>query len=328
MEFKVNYGIWGNIFGVPCIVADNFLKLATGKQIKVLLYLLRCSGNVCTDEEIAINTGVSPQEASDAVLFWQQANILSPQNVTQDPAAVQSIMVQPSAINSDKPVIEDNASSKISASKQKTNYSGSQIADIMKNSGDISELFKIAESSLGTLSNSQMNSIIWMYDYLGLKKEVIVILMSYCVRIEKTNSAYMESIARSWAENDINDFNTATDEVQRLTESRNFVNMIMKSFEMNRRPTAKQLEYIDSWRRAGFNIEIIHYAYEKTIERIDKLNFDYINKILSSWRDSGFKNVKDVQNAENDFRKKKKSAAKNSSDEPDIEKYKVVINKF
>ena len=41
MEFKVNCGIWGTMFGVPSIVADNFLKLATGGQIKVLLYLLR-----------------------------------------------------------------------------------------------------------------------------------------------------------------------------------------------------------------------------------------------------------------------------------------------
>ena len=43
------------------------------------------------------------------------------------------------------------------------------------------------------------------------------------------------------------------------------------------------------------------------IEQINKLSFDYINKILLSWRDSGFATVKDVQNAENDYKKKKNS---------------------
>jgi len=54
VDFKTNSGIWGTMFGVPCIVADNFLKLATGEQIKVLLYILRCSGKNCTDELILL----------------------------------------------------------------------------------------------------------------------------------------------------------------------------------------------------------------------------------------------------------------------------------
>ena len=59
MEFKANCGIWGTMFGVPYIVADNFLKLASGDHIKVLLYLLRCSGRAVTNEEISANTGVN-----------------------------------------------------------------------------------------------------------------------------------------------------------------------------------------------------------------------------------------------------------------------------
>ena len=96
MEFKVNSGIWGSMFGVPNIVADNFLKLATGEQIKVLLYLLRCSGKVCSAEEIAINTGVSSQQAAEAILFWQQANILTAQNMTAvQPQPIMTPSVQP-----------------------------------------------------------------------------------------------------------------------------------------------------------------------------------------------------------------------------------------
>ena len=99
MEFKANCGVWGTMFGVPCVVADNFLKLATGEQIKVLLYLLRASGRTVSTEEIAANTGVTTQQAEEAVLFWQQVNVLSSDNSISVP---QSIMTPPAPQQSTK----------------------------------------------------------------------------------------------------------------------------------------------------------------------------------------------------------------------------------
>ena len=59
MDYKVNSGIWGTMFGVPCIVADNLLKIADESQIKVLLYLLRHSEKNLTAEEISANTPIT-----------------------------------------------------------------------------------------------------------------------------------------------------------------------------------------------------------------------------------------------------------------------------
>lgn len=331
----MNNGIWSDMFGVPGIVADNFLKLATGQQIKVLLYLLRNSGKSCSDEDISANTGVSAEEAADAVMFWQQANIIAAQNTVRSAAPVQSVMLQPPAEidpvteQTEKAPEPDSQPQSTAVSKPpKQHYSSSQIAQIMKDSDDISELFKITEATIGTLGNSHMNSIIWMYDYLGLKKEVIVILISYCVKIEKTSAAYIEKIAVDWAEKEINDFNSATEEVQRLTESKDYINRIMTIFEMNHRSTPKQREYMEKWRVKGYSLELIRLAYEKTIEQINKLSFEYINKILTSWGENGYTSVSDVKNAEDDFRKKKKSSAKAKNDDADVDKYNFVINKF
>lgn len=326
MEFKVNCGIWGAMFGVPSIVADNFLKLASGNQIKVLLYLLRCSGKICSTEEISANTGVSAEETEEAVIFWQQANVLSPQtNISAAP--VKSIMPQQTEITPVQPVQQPVNSSAEPMPDHKTNLSGSEIASIMDNSQDIRELFKIAESILGALKNSQMNSMIWMYDHLGLKKEVIITLISYCASIEKINTAYMEKIASVWAENDINTINAAQDEIQRMTASKEYSAKIAKLFQMQSRPTTKQNEFIQQWKNADISLELIKLAYEKTMEQINKLNFNYINKILLSWQSSGFKTVQDVQAAESEY-KKKKAGSKNEPDDTDIEKYNSVINKF
>ena len=330
MDFKVNSGIWGSMFGVPDVVADNFLKLATGGQIKVLLYILRCSGRACSDEEISMNTGVTPQEAADAVLFWQQANVLTAQTVT--PAQTQTIMAPPpkQPQNIMTPPPQPTQTEPLAEKAQrpgKKMKSPSEIAAIIKDSVDIAELFKITETILGPINHTFQNLIIWMYDYLGMKKEVIIVLISYCKSIEKTNPSYIERVAADWAENDIDDLEKAQGEVQRISVSNDFTGRIMKKFEMTRRPTAKQAEFIEQWRAANYDPELIHYAYEKTIEQINKLSFDYINKILISWHDSGFKTVQQVRDAESDFRNKKKKGQKNTSD-PDVEKYEVVINQF
>ena len=328
MEFNTNSGIWGTMFGVPHVVADNFLKLATGQQLKVLLYLLRCSGRKCSEEEIVRNTGVTPQEAADAVLFWQQVNVLTPAQSFSNSSAVPNIItVQTPIQESAAPVINAKTPTPAEA-PQKQNLSPSEISKIMKGSDEISELFKVAESALGPLSHTQQNSLIWMSDYLGLKCEVIVTLIYYCLDIEKTNSAYMEKIAYSWHENDINTLNAAQEEVERLTSTREYSGKIMKIFGLSNRPTKKQSELIAQWKSSGFSTELIEYALEKCLDQINKVNFDYINKILLSWKDSGFTEPGQVKNAESSYSQKKRRVKSSDDKDLDIEKYNVVINKF
>ena len=323
MEFKVNCGIWGAMFGIPVIVADNFLKLATGDQIKVLLYLLRHSGRMCSSEEISSNTGVSQEAAEEAVLFWQQANVLSPQKRGSQVPVI-PLMAQQEL--SDEP--QEAPKPQTSAPNHKTSLSGKEIATIMNNSRDISELFQIIESILGALTNGQMNSLIWMYDHLGLKKEVIVTLISYCKQIDKTNTNYIDKIAISWAEKNINTLENAQNETQRLLSSRDYTVSILRIIEQTQSPTTKQNKIIEEWQNNNVSIELIKYANEKAIERGKKGNFiEYINGIILNWRNNGLTTIQDVKNAENEY-KKKKSYSNNTQSTSDADEYKFVINDF
>ena len=142
-------------------------------------------------------------------------------------------------------------------------------------------------------------------------------------------TGYIEKIACTWAENDINSLESAQEEVQRLTAYNDFTGKIMKKFEMIRRPTQKQNDFIEQWKKEGFSLELIGYAYERTIEQINKLSFDYINKILISWKNSGYTTVKQVRDAESSFKNSRSNRSRTDNNpDPDIEKYKVVINKF
>lgn len=331
MDIKTDSGIWGTMFGIPCVVADNFLKLASGNQLKVLVYILRHSGKLCTDDEISRNTGISLQETREAVLFWQQVNVLPENDGKFANIAGNTNIMQAVSVSAETAAAVDTAPAETNPpQRQRQNLTPSEIADMLKNSNEIAELFKVAESALGSLNHMQQNSLIYIYDYLGLKTEIIITLLFYCRNIEKTNPAYIEQIARSWSENDINTLSAAEEEIQRMTLSHELTGKIMKMFEMNRRPTSKQSEFIESWRREGFPPELIKLAYEKTIESINKLSFAYINSILMSWKESGYKSAEDVRNAEKEYRKNSKGGKKSKlpKDDSDIDKYNVVINKF
>lgn len=319
MDYKVNCGVWGAMFGVPCIVADNFLRLASGEQIKVLLFILRNPGKIITSEEIASEVGIATAKAEEALLFWQQVNVLSPEGQ----AVSQSIMSAPAV--KEQPVQTKNTAH-IAPTPKRTDYSPSVISGMMKENADISDVFKITEQILGKLNHSMQNSLIWMYNYLGLKQEVIVTLINYHAMIGKTSVEKIERTAERWSKMEINTLAAAQDEVERMNALNSFTGDIKRMFEMNHAPTTKQQEFIESWQKAGYGTPLIHLAYERTLEQINKLSFEYINKILISWGESSYKTPDDVKAGEEKFRQGRKSESKGNSDGFDPEKYKAFIN--
>lgn len=301
-------------FEVPCVVADNFLRLATGEQIKVLLYLLRCSGRECPAEEIAVNTGVSIQEAEDAVLFWQQVNIFPSQQ-----SAGQTV--------SGNNIKETAPESEKADFRKKPFLRPSEIEEITKESSELHELFATIESMLGMFNNAWQNTVIWLYTYLGLKKEVIVTLVGYCKEVGKTHPNYIEKMAVSWAEDDINTMELAQEEVQRKLAEHEFRDEVMRNFEM-KRLSKSQKAMIAEWKKMGISHELINLAYDKTISTINDLSFPYINSILVSWHEQGIKTSSEVFDNDSEH-KKKKTQKSGSYDDFDVEMYeKICINNF
>ncbi|MDE6797070.1 MAG: DnaD domain protein, partial [Ruminococcus sp.] len=168
METKTNNN--DNVFNIPCVVVDNFLQMATGEYIKVLLYILRVSGKDFAENEISDETGVNQEEVNRAIDFWRRAKILTGNGSGSNTPDVQK---------TEEENVPENSS--VSSKKYMKNYfSASDIAEIKNSDPEISELIELAENSLGILNNTQLTSIINMHNYLGLKTEVIITLIEYC----------------------------------------------------------------------------------------------------------------------------------------------------
>ena len=69
MNLSVHISGFGQMFGVPNAVVDQYLKLATPSQLKVLLYLLRSNRPNLAHDEIAKALGI-PEELAGGLGYF------------------------------------------------------------------------------------------------------------------------------------------------------------------------------------------------------------------------------------------------------------------
>lgn len=325
MDFQLHCGAWNQMFPVPNAVADHFLKLASPDALRVLLYLLRHGNEALTDEAIGDALSISREQVEDAFLFWEQANILERSGTAQPQEPVRQNAPAPApAAPTPQPATEVP---KPFAQRSSAGFlpTPSELAARIQESREIKSLFDMAEQQFHRmLTPTEQRSLLWMRDYLGLGPDVILMLIGYCISIEKPHVRYIETVAVSWQERDILTFQRAQQEVQALTAQRTFTADIMRAFEMQRRPTTKQQAFIDQWQRKGYKLEMITYAYELCVESIDKLNFSYIDKILATWENEGLTSREAVDAA----RAKRSSSPDTDTHSYSLEDYKQLMNNF
>ena len=80
MEYFLNTNHWSNLFAVPNSVVDNYIKLASGQAIKILLYILRNNNKNVSSIELSKSLNISTEDIDDAFTFWEEVGILSKSN--------------------------------------------------------------------------------------------------------------------------------------------------------------------------------------------------------------------------------------------------------
>lgn len=159
-----------------------------------------------------------------------------------------------------------------------------------------------------TLSNSDISTLLMLKDTCGLPLDVILMLVNYCLSINKGNMRTIEKIGISWADDGIDCVEAADNKIRRIKQSSMNFSTVSSAFGMTNigSPTKKQLEYSDKWvGEWRFSSDMLREAYERCVDTKSTLNFRYIDGILKRWYSNSIKNLNDLQSFE-------KSASKTS----------------
>ncbi len=307
MSYSVNPTVFKSIFAVPTDIVDKHIRLATGDQLKVLLWILRNDTDNPDIEKMCKALKMNSSDAADYLQYWVLTGVLSEngETVVSAPAPVE--------VKEEKPVNEKKAEiPQITITPSKP--SSKEILDRIEESPEIGHLFNEAQQMLGkTIGYDGQCTLLLLHDHYGLPTEVLFMMIDYCVSIGKTNYGYLEAVGKDWGTREIDTLEKAAEQITILKAANN----VWKEFAQyagitNPRPTVKQTEYIRRWSGEWkFSINMILIAYEEMANHTAKFSMPYIDKILSNWHENNVKTPADIEKFEEKKKEKnnKKAAA-------------------
>lgn len=317
---------WGMMFGVPTAVVDKYLKLSTPSQLKVLLYLLRHQCEEIDSAQISKALSMNEELIEEAIIFWEQTDLFSAVHEPDETeVSIEKAACQEHSRKAD--ASENKNTRALIAAPQRSSsevtLTPSEIASELEKDAGMMELFRMAEQLIGEpLNHMQQRSLLWQYQYLQISGDIILTVMSYCRSMNKNSIQYSEKLLYTWWNKGICTMQQINDAIVKDQESRSYHGMIARTLDMQRPPTPKQREFFDRWYSLKIPMDLIRYAYEKTIEQTDKRSLPYMNKILTDWFEAGYKTREEVDigdklNQNSNSIKKKKASRKKKTEIPE-----------
>lgn len=271
---------------------DHYMPEANGEYVKVYLLLLRCQAS--PDRELTIS-GIADilddteKDVIRALKYWKKQGLLD-YEITEEAAS--------SAPRADAQAPE-------AANVQEQAAPSPENVTRFRNRKELKELLFVAEQYLGkTLSTTDMKTITYFYDELGMSTDLIEYLIEYCVENGHKSMHYIQKVALSWADRKIRTPEEAKQSAAFYSKS---CYGVLKAFGITgRSPAASELAYIQRWSgEYGFSDELILEACNRTMNSIHQPSFDYAESILKSWLEGGAKNKKDVEALDLAYQKEK-----------------------
>ncbi len=293
MQFNLNPQLaFGLSFNVPACVADKHLKLAGAAQLKALLWLLRHAADSPSSEDISKALNMNHADVCDAMQYWIEAGIVLADGIAA-PAAEQPEYAKPLPASAPVPAAE------LAPIKP----TAEQIAKRAKEDAEIHFMLNQAQKKLGrTIGYDSQATLLMICDTYGLPVEVLLMLIEYCVSVNKSSISYIAKAARDWGEREIDSLEKADEQIRALRRCNGLWKSLCAMTGISTpNPTSDQSKYLRRWSvELGFDIEMIYIAYEEMANHTDKISFAYMNKVLQNWYDAGIKTPEDVDKSKSE----------------------------
>ncbi len=294
MNYKINLGVWGSVFAVPSCVVDHYIRIADGKQLKTLLYLLKNASATLREEDIAAVTGLEPCDVSDALLFWENVGVIAASDGELFPAQGDSAERKDPAERKDTDERKDSGGTEIPAGvKAKlsadTQFPPKEIASAVNSDRAVRYLFETFERLAGRpTKHAERNTLMLLIEEAGMPCEVAVMLVEYCFSIDRATPAYIKAAALDWCESGIDTIGKAEERIQLLRSRHSLESRLHARFGMTSAFSKSQKEILAVWAEAQYPDELLDEAYDLCMKNTGKLNLKYMDSILRSWAEKGY----------------------------------------
>ena len=281
MKIELNYQT-----DVLCLPGAVLQKLDTASDADLRVLLCLASDEALRGDfdaaKLSSRLDLSEKEIEMSVAFWRGAGLIKASRGAKKQAPQQDTEHTP------KP--------RLLTGDSLPSYTGKELEALMKERADLARLLNECQKLLGKVFNcSESNKMIALVDYLHLPEDYILLLCSYCVSRDKGSVAYVCATAQGLWNDDIVSSEGLEEYIDREEKRHTFENFLRTLFGLGQRKlTAKEKRFFDSWMQLGLPEEIISGAYERSVDSTGELSLPHLNKILVSYKEAGVKTLEDA----------------------------------
>lgn len=313
---------------------DYYMTEANGEFVKVYLYLVRLlnSGRAITIADIADHFNLTEKDICRAIRYWIKQGVLQLEYTTDKVlTGITMLPLSPKAPGKEEASllsmlgVEEDAGSKnfhseneetaaeaikrSSTVPKKKSYKAAFIEE-KKNDEDFGNLLYQTEIYFAKpLTQSDINTLLYIYEELSFSPDLLEYLVEYCVSIGKKSCRYIEAVALEWYKNEI----TNVEDAKVASKNYNSIYVtVLKQLGIPRRvPTPAETAFIDTWYNTySFNKSIIIEACKRAIaSNPQSANFNYVNGILESWYRQNVRKLSDIEALDKKWAEEKKKKA-------------------
>ncbi len=309
---------------------DYYMTEANGEFVKVYLYLIRLlnKNSDITVAEIADHFNLTENDICRAIKYWisrdvlklnydgkghlrgivllplhapvldlkpetDAVSILRASSYEEEPEELQPKAKKKTDTPAPQVVASEDANTELSA-PNKPSFTSKDISSAREDA-DFSDIIYLIETLFGKpVSQTDINTIMYIYETLGFSVSLFEYLIEYCVEMGKKNCRYMESVAIAWYNDNIK---TRQEAKEQSVLVKGIAKVIYKSLGIRRQcPTDTEIAFINTWTKDfAFSQDIIKKACDDAILlKPNSANFPYVNGILENWHKNNVRTLEDV----------------------------------
>lgn len=308
---------------------EHFMLDANGSYVKVYLYLSKCiqSGDIdISIPFLADKTDSTERDIIRALQHWEKKGLIkiTLDNVTEQISSIQ--MLNPDDVYQaakSASYIDDTAEDIAStsqipfSSKEKKSDSVNSISVSAEQRKELAanQDFQFALQAIQSFlerpfKSNEIELISYLYGTLHFSSELLIHLYDYCISLGKSNSNYIQAVALSWHEQGVK----SPEDAKKVTTDYNTAyTAISKALGLGRPLAIIEKQFVERWQKEWMiDLSVIIEACNRTMLKIQKADFKYIEGILDNWHKSGIKTLLDVEKADEIYAKHKSEKSNNS----------------
>ena len=281
MVYQINYEAYACNFSLPAAVVGEGMAELEGDYLKVVLLIFKNADRNYSVNLLSNLLNLPEARVEEAIRYWIGRGVLLPRDRDSRPVKAEPVLL----------------------AGERAEPCPAPPAGSVKNpsSGELTFLVECMENQLHRpVTPVEYKSVIHILEYIRLPADVVLMAIEYCISVDKMNARYLEKLCADWADRGITSHEAAEEYLSRLKQERNNEAQIKRLFGIeNRNLIESEKKCVSRWlEEFRFGPEVIGFAYERMIGTIGKLSFPYINKILQSWHEKGYRTLEEIRGGE------------------------------